>query len=68
MKELSDCRVLIVDDVRSNVQLLAEALKGEYKVSVALDGESALKVGGGESSPTSSSSTSSCRASTATRC
>ena len=43
MKELSDCRVLIVDDVRSNVQLLAEALKGEYKVSVALDGESALK-------------------------
>ncbi len=43
MKELSDCRVLIVDDVRSNVQLLAEALKGEYKISVALDGESALK-------------------------
>jgi sigma-B regulation protein RsbU (phosphoserine phosphatase) len=44
MKELSDCRVLIVDDVRSNVQLLAEALKTEYKISVALDGESALKV------------------------
>ena len=43
MRELSDCRVLIVDDVRSNVQLLAEALKGEYKISVALDGESALK-------------------------
>ncbi len=43
LKELSDCRVLIVDDVRSNVQLLAEALKGEYRISVALDGESALK-------------------------
>jgi len=43
MKELSQCRVLIVDDVRSNVQLLAEALKGEYRISVALDGESALK-------------------------
>ena len=43
MKELSECRVLIVDDVRSNVQLLAEALKGDYRISVALDGESALK-------------------------
>ena len=43
MKELSDCRVLIVDDVKSNVQLLAEALKGEYRISVALDGEAALK-------------------------
>ncbi|MFN7988436.1 MAG: fused response regulator/phosphatase [Thermoanaerobaculia bacterium] len=43
MKDLSDCRVLIVDDVRSNVQLLAEALKGDYRISVALDGESALK-------------------------
>jgi serine phosphatase RsbU (regulator of sigma subunit) len=43
MKELSDCRVLVVDDVRANVQLLTEALKGDYKLSVALDGESALK-------------------------
>lgn len=44
MKELSESRVLIVDDVRSNVQLLVEALKGEYRISVALDGETALKV------------------------
>lgn len=43
MKELSDCRILIVDDVRANVQLLAEALRDEYKVSFALDGEAALK-------------------------
>ncbi len=43
MKELSDCRVLIVDDVKSNVQLLAEALKGDYRISVALDGEAALR-------------------------
>lgn len=44
MKKLSDCRVLIVDDVRSNVQLLTEALKGDYRLSAALDGETALKV------------------------
>ncbi|MBK9967634.1 MAG: response regulator [Holophagales bacterium] len=43
LKELSDCRVLIVDDVRSDVQLIAGELKGEYKISVALDGESAMK-------------------------
>lgn len=43
MKKLSDCRVLIVDDVRSNVQLLTEALKGDYRLSAALDGETALK-------------------------
>jgi sigma-B regulation protein RsbU (phosphoserine phosphatase) len=44
MKELSESRVLIVDDVRSNVQLLVEALKGDYRISVALDGETALKI------------------------
>lgn len=43
MKELSESRVLVVDDVRSNVQLLVEALKGDYRISVALDGETALK-------------------------
>ena len=43
MKKLSDCRVLVVDDNQANVQLLAEVLKGDYKLSVALDGESALK-------------------------
>lgn len=44
MKELSECRVLVVDDVKANVDVLVEALRGDYKVSVALDGESALKV------------------------
>lgn len=43
MKELSDCRILVVDDVKSNVDVLVQALKDEYKLSVALDGESALK-------------------------
>jgi sigma-B regulation protein RsbU (phosphoserine phosphatase) len=43
MKELSECRILIVDDVKANVDILVEALRGEYKLSIALDGESALR-------------------------
>jgi sigma-B regulation protein RsbU (phosphoserine phosphatase) len=43
IKELSECRVLIVDDVKANVDILVEALRGQYKLSVALDGESALR-------------------------
>jgi sigma-B regulation protein RsbU (phosphoserine phosphatase) len=42
MKELSESRVLIVDDDRSNVDILVEALRSDYKVSVALDAKSAL--------------------------
>ena len=44
MKELSDCRVLIVDDVKANVDILVQALKGEYQLSVALGGQQALDV------------------------
>ncbi len=43
MKELSECRILIVDDIKANVDALVEALRGEHKLSVALDGESALR-------------------------
>lgn len=43
MKELSECRILIVDDIKANVDVLVAALRGEYKLSVALDGESALR-------------------------
>ena len=42
MDELSDCRVLIVDDVKANVDILVQALSGEYKLSVALSGQQAL--------------------------
>ena len=42
MKELSDCRVLIVDDVKANVDILVQALAGEYKLSVALGGQQAI--------------------------
>jgi len=43
VKDLSECRVLIVDDVKANVDVLVEALKNEYRLSVALNGESALR-------------------------
>jgi sigma-B regulation protein RsbU (phosphoserine phosphatase) len=43
VKDLSECRVLIVDDVKANVDVLVQALKDEYKLSVALNGEAALR-------------------------
>jgi sigma-B regulation protein RsbU (phosphoserine phosphatase) len=43
MKKLSDSRVLIVDDAKSNLDLLVEGLKTEYKLSLAINGEMALK-------------------------
>ena len=43
MKDLSERRILLVDDARPNVDLLVNALKDEYKLSVALDGETALE-------------------------
>jgi phosphoserine phosphatase RsbU/P len=43
MKDLSESRILVVDDARTNVDVLVEALRGEYKLSVALDGTTALR-------------------------
>lgn len=42
--DLSNCRVLLVDDVKSNLDVLIEALRGYHLLSVALDGDSALRV------------------------
>jgi sigma-B regulation protein RsbU (phosphoserine phosphatase) len=42
VKELSDCRVLIVDDVKANVDILVGALGRDYKLAVALGGQQAL--------------------------
>lgn len=44
MKDLSDCRVLIVDDVKVNVDVLVQALRSDFKLSVAMDGENALAI------------------------
>jgi len=42
-RDLSDRRVLVVDDVKTHVDVLVSALRGRYRLSVALDGESALR-------------------------
>src|SRR3954462_11115947 len=43
MTNLSDCRVLLVDDARANLDILVEGLKADYKLSLALNGDMALK-------------------------
>ncbi len=44
MKRLSDCRVLLVDDTRANLDILVEGLKSDHKLSLALNGEMAMQV------------------------
>jgi sigma-B regulation protein RsbU (phosphoserine phosphatase) len=44
MKKLSDCRVLLVDDAKANLDILVEGLKAEHKLSLALNGETALQI------------------------
>ena len=43
MTELTEARILIVDDVKANVDVLVQALRDDYKLSIALNGEAALK-------------------------
>jgi sigma-B regulation protein RsbU (phosphoserine phosphatase) len=43
VKELSESRVLVVDDVKDNIDVLVQALRDDYKLSVALDGAAALR-------------------------
>lgn len=43
MKNLSECKILLVDDIKTNINILVEALKGQYKLGFALEGASALK-------------------------
>jgi hypothetical protein len=42
MKKLSDCRVLLVDDAKANLDILVEGLKPDHKLSLALNGEMGL--------------------------
>lgn len=44
MKQLSECRILLVDDAKANIDILVAALKNDYKLSVALNGETALQI------------------------
>src|SRR5262245_41589950 len=44
MKRLSDCRVLLVDDAKVNLDVLVEGLRADYQLSVARDGSTALQI------------------------
>jgi len=44
MAEDSRPSILVVDDVAANIQVLAEALKDEYRIRIANNGEDALRV------------------------
>ena len=44
MKNLSECRVLIVDDAKANLDILVEGLKADHKLSLAMNGEMALQI------------------------
>ena len=43
MQPLAPMRVMVVDDTETNIDILLETLGDEYKVVVAMDGESALE-------------------------
>ena len=43
MKDLSESRILIVDDAKTNIDILVHALRDDYKLSVAVDGTAALR-------------------------
>ena len=44
MRQLSDCRLLLVDDAKANLDILVEGLKSDHKLSLALNGEMALQI------------------------
>ncbi|HMV78960.1 MAG TPA: SpoIIE family protein phosphatase [Leptospiraceae bacterium] len=43
MKNLSECRILIVDDSEENLSILVGGLKSDYRLSAVKSGENALK-------------------------
>ena len=43
MKTLAPMRVMVVDDTETNIDILLETLGDDYRIVVALDGESALE-------------------------
>jgi phosphoserine phosphatase RsbU/P len=43
VKDLSESRVLVVDDAEANIDVLVQTLRDEYRLSVAIDGEAALR-------------------------
>jgi len=49
--QLENPRVLIVDDVPSNIKILGEAIRKDYNIAIATDGNKALEITFGEAPP-----------------
>lgn len=43
MHDLSECAILIVDDVEANIDILVHTLENDYQLRVAMDGQAALE-------------------------
>ena len=43
LNDISSCTVMIVEDTETNIDILVEALGGDFNLQVAMDGETALK-------------------------
>src|SRR5947209_18392225 len=43
--------ILVVDDTPTNIAVLTEILRGDYRVLAAINGEQALKIAGGDPPP-----------------
>ncbi len=43
MKELSTCKILLVDDTKTNIHILVQALKDDYELGVAMNGHKAIE-------------------------
>src|SRR3954451_25176861 len=43
--------ILFVDDTPTNIAVLSEILRGDYRVLAAINGEQALKIAGGDPPP-----------------
>jgi two-component system, sensor histidine kinase and response regulator len=48
LRDLSECAVLVVDDTETNIDILVGILEDDYKVAVAMDGESVLECVGSD--------------------
>ena len=43
MKQLDTCKILLVDDTKTNIDVLIQTLKDDYKLGVALNGKKAME-------------------------
>ncbi len=48
MNDLKNCKILIVDDTKTNIDVLIQALRNDYKLGVAINGFKAIEYAGNQ--------------------